>query len=69
MQELAKLSPREKEILSLFARGGSAKAIAFALGLSHRTVEAHSARIVAKLAAANRMHAVAMAVGAGVVSL
>ncbi len=68
MQGLAKLSPREKEILSLFARGGSAKAIGSALGVSHRTVEAHSARIVAKLAAENRMHAVAMAVGAGVVT-
>ncbi len=68
MHELAKLSAREKEILSLFARGGSAKAIAFALGVSHRTVEAHSARIVAELAAENRMHAVAIAVGAGVVS-
>jgi len=37
--------------------------------LSPRTVEAHSASIIRKLAAENRMHAVAMAIDAGVVHL
>ncbi len=69
LASLASLSAREKQILSLLARGGSAKRIANFLGLSPRTVEAHSARIVQKLAAENRVHAVAIAVGAGVVSL
>jgi len=66
---IATLSGREKEILALFARGQSAKRIAIALGLSPRTVEAHSASIIRKLAAENRMHAVAMAIDAGVVHL
>ncbi len=69
LNSLASLSEREREILALFARGATAKRIALFLGLSPRTVEAHSARIVQKLAAENRVHAVAIAVGAGVVSL
>ena len=49
---LALLSPREREIAELIARGDSNKQIARALGLSPRTVEMHRARLMKKFAAA-----------------
>lgn len=64
---VAELSARELEILSLFAQGESAKRIALLLRLSHRTVETHSASIIVKLGARNRINAVAIAVYAGLV--
>ncbi len=59
------LSRREQEVLAWLARGRSAKAISRILGISQRTVEVHSASIVEKLGARNRLHAVAIAVHAG----
>jgi DNA-binding NarL/FixJ family response regulator len=43
------LSERETEILRRIADGQSTKEIAFALGLSGRTVEAHRAHLMSKL--------------------
>ena len=43
------LTPREREIARLVARGGSNAAIAEQLGLSRRTVEVHLQRIHGKL--------------------
>ncbi len=43
------LSDREVEVLALLARGWSNGAMAQALVLSHRTVEAHITRIFLKL--------------------
>jgi FixJ family two-component response regulator len=43
------LTPREQEIAPLLAHGHSNKEIARALGISHRTVEVHRARIMHKL--------------------
>jgi two-component system, LuxR family, response regulator FixJ len=45
----ARLTPREKEVLDLLADGRSVKAIAVQLGLSHKTVQVHRARIMDKL--------------------
>ncbi len=43
------LTPRQREVLRLVAAGRGTKEIAFELGLSAKTVEAHRARIQAKL--------------------
>lgn len=48
---LAALSPREREIAELVARGMRNPAIAGKLGISPRTVEVHKARIMDKLGA------------------
>ena len=46
---LAKLTHRQREILQLLAEGNSTKEIAFALGLSGKTVDAHRLQIMEKL--------------------
>jgi DNA-binding NarL/FixJ family response regulator len=43
------LTDRQREILVLLARGQAAKEIAFALGLSPKTVDVHRARIMERL--------------------
>lgn len=48
-KSLAKLSPREREIAALVARGMRNPAIAEQLAISPRTVEVHKARIMDKL--------------------
>jgi RNA polymerase sigma factor (sigma-70 family) len=48
---LSALSPREREIAELVARGMRNPAIAAKLGISPRTVEVHKARIMDKLGA------------------
>ena len=45
------LTPREREVLVHVLEGGANKLIARALGISHRTVEIHRARAMAKLGA------------------
>ena len=45
---LAKLTPREREVLQLLLDGKSNKMIAADLGLSHKTIEFHRSRIMAK---------------------
>jgi len=46
---LARLTPRENEVLGLIAQGFTTRQIAEGLGLSPRTVESHRAAIGAKL--------------------
>jgi two-component system response regulator TtrR len=48
---LGSLSQREKETLDLVVTGKSSKEIARTLGISHKTVEAHRARVMRKLGA------------------
>lgn len=43
------LTPRQRQIATMFAQGQSAKQIAFELGLSVRTVDVHRARIFHRL--------------------
>lgn len=45
----AELTERQREILKLIAEGSSAKEIAFQLGISPKTVEAHRAQIMERL--------------------
>jgi RNA polymerase sigma factor (sigma-70 family) len=51
--KLAKLTPREREVLEHAVDGKHAKEIASALGISPRTVEVHKTRIMEKLEVRN----------------
>ncbi len=46
---LARLTPRERQIIRLVSYGETSKAIGLKLGISFRTVEVHRAHILAKL--------------------
>jgi DNA-binding NarL/FixJ family response regulator len=61
------LTPREREVLSLIARGMANKVIARELALSEKTVKAHVSNILAKLGVADRTQAALYAVRAGLV--
>jgi non-specific serine/threonine protein kinase len=61
------LTPREMEVLRLLASGHSDRAIAEALFLSVRTVEAHVGRILAKLGVRTRTAAVNTAITTGLI--
>lgn len=61
------LSDREIACLRLAALGDTLAEAAAKLGVSVRTVELHVARASKKLSAANKIHAVAIAVGAGLI--
>jgi RNA polymerase sigma factor (sigma-70 family) len=52
-EKLAKLTPREREVLDHAAKGLHAKEIGRALGISARTVEVHKTRIMEKLEVRN----------------
>lgn len=62
---LPRLTPREDEVLQALARGLTTKAIGRELAVSPKTVEAHVARLLAKLGARNRAHAVSVAAEMG----
>jgi len=59
---LTGLTDREREILKLLAQGDQNKIIARKLGISHRTVEVHRARIMRKTGAGNFAELVKIAV-------
>lgn len=61
------LSPREREILQLIAEGNTNAAIAQKLTLSVRTVEAHRARIMAKLRLNSQAELVRFAIQQGLI--
>jgi two-component system, LuxR family, response regulator FixJ len=63
--ELARLTPREREVFDHLARGGANKTIAAALGISPRTVEVHRARVMEKLAARSLADIVRLALKPG----
>jgi DNA-binding CsgD family transcriptional regulator/PAS domain-containing protein len=65
----AMLRPREREVLALVAAGRTSAAIALHLELSRNTVESHIRNAVVRLGAANRTHAVVMALGRGEIAL
>jgi DNA-binding NarL/FixJ family response regulator len=58
----AELTPRERQVAELIARGGQNKRIALDLGISEKTVKSHVSSILRKLDVADRtqvaMHAV-----------
>ena len=59
------LTPREREVLALLARGLSNKRIALELGLAEKTVKAHVGHIFAKLGLTDRTQAALYAVREG----
>jgi DNA-binding NarL/FixJ family response regulator len=52
--ELDQLTPRERQVLRLIARGYSYKEIALELGISTKTVESHVSAVLRKLQLTNR---------------
>ena len=67
-RDLATLTPRELEVLTLLGRGLSNADLARALTLSEATVKTHVARIFAKLTLRDRAQAVVLAYETGLVS-
>jgi DNA-binding NarL/FixJ family response regulator len=61
------LTPREREVLALLARGRANKVIARDLGVSERTVKTHVSNILAKLNLTDRTQAAVYAVRHGIV--
>ena len=63
------LSQREIEVLSLIAAGNANKLIADKLSITEQTVKGHVKRILAKLSANDRTHAVVLGVKRGIIQL
>ncbi|MBV9076325.1 MAG: PAS domain S-box protein [Methylobacteriaceae bacterium] len=63
---LARLTPREREVLSGLVGGGTNKTIAQQLGISPRTVELHRAQVMNRLNATSLTEALRIALAAGI---
>lgn len=68
MAATLQLSPRQREILVLMARGLTYREIARSLGVSPGTVRSHKQDIFAKLGAVNAPNAIARAISTGQVA-
>src|SRR6185436_4639144 len=66
---IASLTPRQREILTLIAEGHSTKEIAFRLGLSAKTVEAHRTQLMERLDIHDIAGLVRFTIRAGLVKL
>ena len=67
-EDEAGLSPREREVLQLVAKGATNREIADSLYISENTVKTHLQNIMEKLHLANRSQAAAYAIQKGLVS-
>jgi RNA polymerase sigma factor (sigma-70 family) len=65
---VARLTPREREVLQALAEGLGDKEIAQRLGVTHETARTHASNILAKLAAQSRLQAVLLAIRLGLVT-
>lgn len=65
----APLTSREREVLELMADGANNRVIASRLAISRHTVKFHVASILAKLGAASRTEAVALALRGGLLAV
>jgi len=63
------LTERETVVLSCVAAGNSNKLVAQSLSITEETVKAHMKNIMAKLAARDRTHAVAIAMRRGIITM
>jgi FixJ family two-component response regulator len=59
-RRMERLTPREKEVMSMVVSGKANKVIAIDLGVSERTVEIHRARVMKKMEATSLPHLVRM---------
>ncbi len=66
LQRLARLTPRERQVMEQLVQGKLNKVIAADLGISTRTVEIHRARIMRKLGARSLSTVARMAIAAGI---
>ena len=60
------LTPREHEVLEQLVTGRPNKVIAYELGISTRTVEAHRSRVMEKMQSRSLSHLIRMAIAAGI---
>ena len=63
---LARLTPQERKVFALVARGQINKQIAFALGTTERTIKAHRQKVMQKLNAQSLLELAAIADGLGI---
>jgi FixJ family two-component response regulator len=63
---IATLTPREREVMEMFIEGRPAKAIAFDLGLSTKTVETHRTKLLDKMGARSLVELTRMVMEANV---
>ena len=61
------LTPRERQVLALLAKGSSTRAIAEGLAISRNTARGHVQNVLTKLQVRSRMEAAALAVKHGIV--
>ncbi|HAF11648.1 MAG TPA: hypothetical protein DCK98_16440 [Chloroflexi bacterium] len=59
----ARLTPRQRQVVALIARGAADKEIAGTLGIATATAQKHVANLLARLGAPNRAAAVALTTG------
>lgn len=64
-ESVARISPREREVLSWIAAGKSAEDVACILGITRYTVERHLSNVRERLGAINTIHAVTQAIRRG----